>query len=104
MANTTFTGPVCSFNGFIGGPNPNSGLTGTPDDTQQGGNVVYSYSNVTTLIIASGTYSGTTLLATASRGVTVFTSNCISGVAGYVFSDGTTWKMINLPGSNIASS
>jgi hypothetical protein len=102
MANTTFTGPVCSFNGFIGGPNPNSGLTGTTDDTQQGGNVVYSFSNVTTLIIASGTYSGTTLLATANRGVMVFTSNCISSVAGYVFSDGTTWKQVNAPSSNIS--
>jgi len=104
MANTTFTGPVCSFNGFIGGPNPNAGVSGTADDTQQGGNVVYSYSNVTTLTISSGYYSGTNLLATTNRGVTVFTSNCISGVAGYVFSDGTTWKMMNLPGSNIASS
>jgi hypothetical protein len=104
MANTTFTGPVCSFNGFIGGPNVNAGTSGTADDTQQGGNVAYSFSNTSTLIIASGTYSGTTLVATTNRGVTVFTTNCISGVAGYVFSDGTTWKMMNLPGTNIASS
>jgi hypothetical protein len=104
MANTTFTGPVCSFNGFIGGPNPNAGVSGTTDDTQQGGNVVYSFSNTTTLIIASGTYSGTTLLATTSRGVMTFTSNCISGNAGYVFSDGTTWKMVNAPTTSIASS
>ncbi|NDB62020.1 hypothetical protein EB001_26810 [bacterium] len=104
MANTTFNGPVTSLNGFIGGPNPNAGASGTPDDTQQGGNVVYSFSNTTTLIIASGAYSGTTLLATTNRGVMTFTSNCISGNAGYVFSDGTTWKMVNAPTTSIASS
>jgi len=42
MANTTFQGPVTSLNGFIGGPNPNAGVTGTPEDTQQGGNSLYS--------------------------------------------------------------
>ena len=36
MANTTFTGPVTSINGFIGGPNPNAGAT-RENDTQQGG-------------------------------------------------------------------
>ena len=36
MSNTTFTGPVTSLNGFIGGPNKNAG------DTQQGGKNTYS--------------------------------------------------------------
>lgn len=100
MANTTFQGPVVSLNGIIGGPNPNAGSGA--NDTEQGGNVVYSFSNITTLIISSGQYSGTTLLATASRGALVFTSNCCSSVAGYVFSDGTTWKQVNAPASNIS--
>ena len=100
MANTTFTGPVVALNGFIGGPNPNAGVGA--NDTEQGGNVVYSYSNTTTLTIASGQYSGTNLLATASKGALVYTSDCISGVAGYVFSDGTTWKQVNSPSSNIS--
>jgi hypothetical protein len=101
MANTTFQGPVVSLNGIIGGPNPNAGGSGA-NDTEQGGNVVYSFSNVTTLTIASGQYSGTNLLATESRGALVFTSNCCSSVAGYVFSDGTTWKQVNSPSSNIS--
>ena len=100
MANTTFTGPVVSLNGIIGGPNPNAGSGA--NDTEQGGNVVYSFSNTTTLTIASGQYSGTNLLATASKGSLVFTSDCCSGVAGYVFSDGTTWKQVNAPADNIS--
>jgi len=100
MANTTFQGPVVSLNGIIGGPNPNAGSGA--NDTEQGGNVVYSFLNTTTITIASGQYSGTNLLATASRGALVFTSDCISGVAGYVFSDGTTWKQVNAPSSDIS--
>ena len=100
MANTTFQGPVVSLNGIIGGPNPNAGVGA--NDTEQGGNVVYSFSNVTTLTIATGQYSGTNLLATTSKGALVYTSDCISGVAGYVFSDGTTWKQVNSPSSNIS--
>ena len=92
MANTTFQGPVVSLNGIIGGPNPNAGSGA--NDTEQGGNVVYSYSNVTTITIASGQYSGTNLLATASEGCLVYTSNCISGAAGYVFSDGSQWLQV----------
>ena len=40
MAQTTFTGPVVSLNGFIGGPNVNAGGTGS-NDTQQGGNLPF---------------------------------------------------------------
>ena len=85
MANTTFTGPVTSLNGFIGGANVNA------SDTQQGGSVAWTVSNDTTLTIASGTRSGETLLATANEGVMVFTGDGASGNAVYCFSDGTNW-------------
>jgi len=101
MANTTFTGPVVSLNGIIGGPNPNAQAT-RENDTEQGGSVVYSFTNVTTITIATGTYAGTKLLATENKAAMIFTSDCCSGVAGYVFSNGTTWKQLNAPGSNIS--
>jgi len=85
MANTTFTGPVTSLNGFIGGANVNA------SDTQQGGTVAWSVSNDTTLTIATGTRAGETLLATANEGVMVYTSNGATGNAVYAFSDGTNW-------------
>tara|TARA_E500000178_G_scaffold313529_1_gene331000 strand:+ start:1044 stop:1337 length:294 start_codon:yes stop_codon:yes gene_type:complete len=85
MANTTFTGPVTSLNGFIGGANVNA------TDTQQGGSVAWSVSNDTTLTIATGTRAGETLLATANEGVMVYTSNGATGNAVYAFSDGTNW-------------
>ena len=91
MANTTFNGPVTSLNGFIGGPNPNAGVTGTPSDTEQGGSVVYSVVNATTLQIQSGPYSGQTLLATTSKANMIYTDNGASGVAIYAFSNGTNW-------------
>ena len=53
MANTTFTGPVVSIGGLIGGPNPNAQAT-RENDTEQGGNVAFSVTNVTTLTISSG--------------------------------------------------
>lgn len=90
MANTTFTGPVVALNGFIGGPNVNAG------DTQQGGTTAYAYTNVTTITSSAGV-----LKATENEGVTVYTSDCISSAAGYVFSDGTTWKQMNAPASDI---
>jgi hypothetical protein len=40
---TTFTGPVTSLNGFIGGANVNAG------DTQQGGNIAWTVSNASTV-------------------------------------------------------
>ena len=95
MANTTFTGPVTSLNGFIGGPNPNAGVTGTPSDTEQGGNVVYSAVNATTLQIQSGPYSGQTLLATTSKANMIYTDNGASGNAVYAFSDGSNWLRVD---------
>ena len=91
MANTTFTGPVVALNGFIGGPNVNA------TDTDQGGTTAFAFTNVTT--ITAGTR---VLAATENEGVTVYTSDCISSAAGYVFSDGTTWKQMNAPASNIS--
>ena len=90
MANTTFTGPVVALNGFIGGPNANKG------DTEQGGSTPYAFTNVTTITSSAGV-----LIATENEGVCVYTSDCISSAAGYVFSDGTTWKQMNAPASDI---
>jgi len=97
MANTTFTGPVTALNGFIGGANPNAG------DTQQGGNVSWTVSNVTTLTIATGTRAGETLLATANKGVLVFVDNGYSGADTYAFSDGSTWKQV-ITGGDVSTS
>ena len=94
MANTTFTGPVVSLNGFIGGPNVNAG-TGA-NDTEQGGNTPYAFTNVTTITSSAGV-----LIATENEGACVYTSDCISSAAGYVFSNGTTWKQMNAPASDI---
>jgi hypothetical protein len=90
MANTTFTGPVVSLNGIIGGPNPNAGGFGA-NDTEQGGKVPYTATNATTLTITSGSESGTKLLATASAGTLVYVSDGASGSAVYAFSNGTEW-------------
>ena len=90
MANTTFTGPVVSLNGIIGGPNPNAGGSGA-NDTEQGGKVPYTATNATTLTITSGSESGTKLLATVNAGALVYVSNGASGSAVYAFSNGTEW-------------
>lgn len=93
MANTTFQGPVVSLNGIIGGPNPNAGSGA--NDTEQGGNVAYTATNATTLTIATGQYSGTTLIATANAGALVYVSNGASGNAIYAFSDGAEWLRVD---------
>jgi|TARA_R110000782_G_C14794667_1_gene411242 hypothetical protein len=85
MANTTFTGPVTSLNGFIGGANVNAA------DTQQGGTVAWTVTNATTLTIATGIKAGENLLATANEGVMVYTGDGGSGNAVYAFSDGSDW-------------
>ena len=88
MANTTFTGPVTSLNGFIGGSNVNA------TDTQQGGNIAWTVSNASTVTIASGTRSGETLVATVNEGAMIYVANGFSNVATYAFSNGTTWKRV----------
>jgi len=85
MAKTTFTGPVTSLNGFIGGANANAG------DTQQGGTATWEVTNATTLTITSGTRNGETLLATENEGVMIYTADGASGNAVYAFSDGSSW-------------
>ena len=102
MANTTFTGPVVSLNGFIGGPNVHAGGTGA-NDTEQGGNLPFiaSAGNVTTLSTTGGTR---TLLATANEGVIAYVKNGANGtsVSCYVFSDGAQWLQLNDPTSTVA--
>jgi hypothetical protein len=93
MANTTFTGPVVALNGFIGGPNSNA--HSGADDTQQGGNVAYTVSNASTVIIASGQNSGQTVSAVGNAGVLLYVANGNSGTAIYAFSDGTTFLRVN---------
>ena len=101
MANTTFTGPVVSIGGLIGGPYPNAQAT-RENDTEQGGSVAFSVTNVTTLTIASGAEAGSKLLATENKAAMVFVNNLTaSNISGYTFSDGTTWKQLNSPGTNV---
>ena len=102
MAQTTFTGPVVSLNGFIGGPNVNAQGT-SATDTQQGGSDPFlaSEGNVTTLSTTGGTR---TLLATANEGVMAYVKNGANGtsISCYVFSDGAQWLQVNDPTSTVA--
>ncbi len=101
MANTTFTGPVVSIGGFIGGPNTN---INKENDTEQGGAVAWSFSSTSLVQIASGQSSGQTLSAVGNIGVMIYVSNGIAGSPGYAFSNGTTWKRMNAPTTDIATS
>jgi len=103
MANTTFTGPVVSIGGFIGGPNVNS-ANSRSDDTEQGGAVAWSFSSTSVVQIASGQSAGQTLSAVGNTGVMIYVSNGIAGSPGYAFSNGTTWKRMNAPTTDIATS
>lgn len=84
MANTTFSGPVTSLNGFIGGPNVNAG------DTQQGGSTAWAYS--TSAAVTDGT---NTLDAATNEGVMIYVSDGATGSSIYAFSDGTSWKRVD---------
>ena len=99
MANTTFNGPVTSLHGFIGGPNPNAGTA--PNDTQQGGTTPWSYSS--TSVVQNAT-TGETLSAVGNTAVMIYVSNGIAGDPGYAFSNGTTWKQMAAPTTDIATS
>jgi hypothetical protein len=96
MANTTFTGPVVSLNGFIGGANENA------HDTAQGGKISWTVSNASTVQIATGTRAGEELSAVDNDGVMIYVSNGFSNAATYAFSDGTTWKRVQ-DGADIAT-
>jgi len=78
MANTTFSGPVTSSNGFISGPNVNAGDT--------------PYTVVDTSNITDGT---NTLDAADNEGVLVYVQDGAAGAAVYAFSDGTNWKRVD---------
>jgi len=95
MANTTFSGPVTSINGFIGGPNSNAG------DTQQGGTTPWSFSS--TSVVQNAT-TGDTLSAVGNTGVMIYVSNGAAGNPGYAFSNGATWKQMAAPTTDIATS
>ncbi len=91
MAYTTFSGPVTSLNGFIGGPNTNA-HTGTAD-TQQGGTTPFSATNTSTL--TNGT---TTLLASENKGVLIYVNlGANATTSTYAFSNGTDWLQVNDP-------
>jgi hypothetical protein len=102
MAQTTFTGPVTSLNGFIGGPNVNAQGT-SATDTQQGGNLPFlaSAGNVTTLSTTGGTR---TLKATENEGVIAYVKYGANGtsVSCYAFSNGAQWLQLNDPTSTVA--
>ena len=97
MAQTTFTGPVVSLNGFIGGANENG------NDTAQGGKVSWTVSNASTVTIATGSRAGETLSAVGNDGVMIYVSNGFSNAATYAFSDGTTFKRVQ-DGADISTS
>ncbi len=99
MANSTFLGPVVALNGFIGGPNVNASAA---NDTEQGGKVAYTFATSTSVTIATGQEAGKTLSAVGNQGVMLYTTDCISSAAGYIFSDGTSWKQMNAPASDIS--
>jgi len=97
MANTTFKGPVTSLHGFIGGPNPNANTAGTTSDTQQGGTTIFYSTNVTTL--TNGT---DTLVSTTNEGVMVYCEQGTNATTNsYVFSNGTTWKQLAAPTTDV---
>lgn len=74
MANTTFSGPVTSTNGFIGD-----------------------------IVVPTYTVANAPSAATAGAGTIVFVSNGAAGSAILAFSDGTNWKRSDT-GATIAAS
>ena len=74
MANTTFSGPVTSTNGFIGD-----------------------------IVVPTYTVASAPSAATAGAGIVVFVSNGAAGAAILAFSDGTNWKRSDTGGTIAAS-
>ena len=74
MANTTFSGPVTSTNGFIGD-----------------------------IVVPTYTVASAPSAATAGAGTVVFVSNGAAGAAILAFSDGTNWKRSDTGGTIAAS-
>jgi len=98
MAQTTFTGPVVSLNGFIGGANENG------NDTAQGGKISWTVLNASTIQIASGTRSGEQLSAVNNDGCLVYVSNGNAGADCYAMSNGTQWIKLNVTNVAISAS
>jgi len=74
MANTTFSGPVTSTNGFVGD-----------------------------IVVPTYTVANAPSAATAGAGTIVYVSNGAAGSAILAFSDGTNWKRSDT-GATIAAS
>jgi hypothetical protein len=86
MGKSTWSGPVISLNGFIGGADVNA------TDTQQGGTTPWTVTSATTL--TNGTSN---LVANTNEGVMVYVQDGANSAATYAFSDGATWlRMDNL--------
>jgi len=131
MAQTTFTGPVVSLNGFIGGANENGNDTaqggkvswtvGTNTSTvtiatgpragetlsavgNDGAKVSWTVLNASTVQIASGTRSGEQLSAVGNDGCLIYVSNGNAGVDCYAMSNGTQWIKLNVTNVAISAS
>ena len=74
MANTTFSGPVTSTNGFIGD-----------------------------IVVPTYTVANAPSAATAGAGTVIYVSNGAAGAAILAFSDGTNWKRSDTGGTIAAS-
>lgn len=74
MANTTFSGPVTSTNGFIGD-----------------------------IVVPTYTVSNAPSATTAGAGTVIYVSNGAAGAAILAFSDGTNWKRSDTGGTIAAS-
>jgi len=81
MGKSTWSGPVISLNGFIGGADVNA------TDTQQGGTTPWTVTSNTTL--TNGTSN---LVASSNEGVMVYVQDGANSAACYAFSDGVAWK------------
>ena len=82
MANTSFTGPVISQNGFVGAVT---------------GNVVGA------VRVPTYTVAGAPSAATAGAGTVIYVSNGAAGSPILAFSDGTNWKRSDTGGTIAAA-
>ena len=78
MANTHFSGPVTSTNGFVGD------ITGA--------------TTVPTYTVATAPAA-----ATAGAGSIIYTTDGVAGSPGLAFSDGTNWKRADTPATTISA-
>jgi hypothetical protein len=93
MGKSTWSGPVISLNGFIGGADVNA------SDTQQGGTTAWTVTNATTL--TNGT---TSLDAATNEGVLVYVQDGAANSAIYAFSNGVSWVRCDNVAANVSTS